>query len=398
MSTVETILQAVKEDHAYVVGLRRHFHQHPELSRHEDATNERIIEELTSLGLEVHRIPEHSLYTDITGELPGKAAIVLRADIDALPVQEADDRPYASQVPGVMHACGHDAHIAGLIGAARILVRNRNLFGGTVRLVFQEGEEVGYGGHKVVESGALDIASRTFGIHMASNVPVGSVVITPGPNNASVDYFNIAISGKGAHVSTPEAGIDALYIASQIVVASQALVTRRLNPTNSVLIGIGKLTAGTAYNVVAESAVIEGTIRALTPETREQVKRELEELACRTARIYGGTASIRFEDYTSPLINDETSSHEAQSTAAALFGEEKVITNRPASLQGDDMAELINCVPGAYAFVGSANAERPNTQVSHHNKSFDIDEDALTVSTALYAQYAIDYLQTCAGA
>lgn len=396
MSTTETIRKAVEDDHAYVVGLRRHFHENPELSRHEDATNERIIEELTSLGLEVHRIPEHSLYADIEGELPGSDAIVLRADIDALPVEEADDRPYKSHVPGVMHACGHDAHIAGLIGAARVLVANRHLFGGTVRLVFQEGEEVGYGGRKVVDSGALDIASRTFGIHMASYIPVGSVGITEGPNNASVDYFKISIEGHGAHVSTPEAGIDALYIASQIVIAAQALVTRRINPTDSVLIGIGKLEAGTAYNVVAESATIEGTIRALLPETRQKVKRELEELVNHIATIYGGTGSIHYEDYTSPLINDATSAHEVQNTAFALLGEDKVITNRPASLQGDDMAELIIRVPGSYAFVGSANAERPNTQVSHHNGSFDIDEDALLVSTALYAQYAIDYLQTYA--
>ena len=388
----EKLYTFVKADHDYVVGLRRWFHMNPELSRYEENTAKRIEEELAKLGLETRRIGEHNVYAEIKGNLPGDKTIVLRADIDALPVTEEHECPYMSQNPGVMHACGHDAHAAGLIGAARALVNNKDLFGGTVRLVFQEAEEVGYGGHVIAASDALDGADRTFGIHMASNVPAGSIVVMAGPNNASVDWFKISVHGLGAHVSTPEAGIDAAYIISQIVVGAQALVTRRTSPMDNVLIGIGKITAGTAYNVIAQEAELEGTIRVFTPEIREQVKKELKNLALRTAEIYGGTAEIEYQDFTSPLINDEVSTKEAQKTAFSLFGKDHVITSRKPALGGDDMAEFILKVPGCYAYVGSANKDRPETMVAHHNSHFDIDEDALRVSAAMYAAYAVDFL------
>ena len=214
----------------------------------------------------------------------------------------------------------------------------------------------------------------------------------PGPNNASVDWFRIRIHGLGAHVSTPELGVDAAYIASQIVVAAQALVTRRTSPMDNVLIGIGKISAGTAYNVVAQEAELEGTIRTMTPELRKATKARLEALAKQTAELYGGTAELEWADFTSALINDAQAAAEAQKTAAALFGAEHVITSRLPSLGGDDFAEYILRVPGVYAYIGSANPANPDTCVAQHNSHFDIDEDALTVAAALYTCYAADYL------
>jgi amidohydrolase len=332
------------------------------------------------------------VYAEIKGEKEGNRTIVLRADIDALQVTEEHVCPYQSQTPGKMHACGHDAHAASLLGAAKILCEHRDLFGGTVRLTFQPGEEIGYGARIIVDEGYIDGADRTFGVHMASNVQAGQVVLMAGPNNASVDWFRITVHGKTAHVSTPEQGIDAVYIASQIVVATQALITRCTNPMENVLVGIGKLEAGTAYNIVAPEARMEGTIRVMTPELRKQTKERLEQLAKLTAQIYGGTAEVEWKDFTSPLINDEASAKEAQKTANALFGEENVITKRTPALGGDDFAEYILRVPGVYAYVGSANPEFPETTVAHHDSHFDVDEKALEVASSLYAGYAVDFL------
>lgn len=391
------LFEQIQADHEYIVELRRFFHQYPELPKEEFGTQKRIEQELDKLNIPHRRVAVTGVYAELTGTKPCAAGqqtrtIVLRADIDALPVTEENDVPYASKCSGVMHACGHDAHNASLVGAARILSANRDKFSGKVIFTWQPGEEIGYGARIIIDEGNIDQADRSFGIHLASNVPLGSVVLMPGPNNASVDWFRIRIHGLGAHVSTPELGVDAAYIASQIVVAAQALVTRRTSPMDNVLIGIGKITAGTAYNVIAQEAELEGTIRVMTPELRRATKERLENLAKATAALYGGTAELEWKDFTSPLINDSLATAEAQKTAVSLFGEEHVIRQRKPSLGGDDFAEYILRVPGVYAYVGSANAEKANTQVAHHNSTFDIDEDCLSISAALYTCYAIEYL------
>lgn len=372
--------------------LRRYFHQHPELSCKEEQTALKIEEELDELGIVHRRVGGTGVYAELSGKREGARTIVLRADIDALPLTELRASSYQSCVPGVMHACGHDAHTAALLGAAGLLANNRELYGGTVRFTFQPGEEVGYGARVFVEQGCLDGAQRTFGLHVAPDVEVGSVVLMPGPNNASVDCFTISVQGRSAHVCTPQAGVDALYIASQIVVGMQALVTRRVSPMQNVVVGIGRMEAGTAYNIVAGSAVLEGTVRTMTAELRSQVCRQAEELAVKTAEIYGGTATVEWKDYTSPLVNDETAALEAQKTAGALFGREHVITRRLPALSGDDFAEYILKVPGVYAYVGSRDPEVPETGYAQHDARFDISERCLPIAAALYAVYAIDFL------
>ena len=393
--TQQFLYNEVLRDHEYIVNLRRWFHRHPELAKEEFETQKAIEQELDKLGLAHKRIAGTGVYAEIEGMAQAdgeKRCIVLRADIDALPVTQENAPEYKSLNDGRMHACGHDGHNASLIGAARVLSRNRDRFSGKIIFTWQPGEEIGYGARPIVDSGAIDEAGRSFGVHVASNVPVGSVVLMPGPNNASVDWFRIRIHGLGAHVSTPELGVDAAYIASQIVVAAQALVTRRTSPMDNVLIGIGKISAGTAYNVVAQEAELEGTIRTMTPELRKATKARLEALAKRTAELYGGTAELEWADFTSPLINDAAAAAEAQKTAAAIFGTEHVIASRLPSLGGDDFAEYILRVPGVYAYIGSANPAKPDTCVAQHNSHFDIDEDALTVAAALYTCYAADYL------
>lgn len=393
MADAGTLLaRAAEADAPYVVSLRRYFHENPELSKEEFHTAEKIEAELTALGIAHKRVAGTGVYAELKGEAPGGRTILLRADIDALPITETHDCSYKSRHPGVMHACGHDAHAAALLGAARVLARNRNLFGGTVRLVFQPGEEVGYGGRIFVDEGYVDGADRTFGLHMASDVPAGSVAVTAGPNNASVDWFRITVSGKSAHVSTPELGVDAAYIAAQILVSLQALVTRRTNPMENVLIGVGRLSAGTAYNIVADRAELEGTIRVFTPEIRKQVKARLEALAAASAGAFGGSVSFQWHDNTSPLINDEASALEVQRVAGRLFGPAQVIKDRRPSLGGDDFAEFNLRVPGVYAYVGTRNPDIPETCSAHHTPTFDIDERALLVGTKLYAAYAAAFL------
>lgn len=396
MNETEKILyEQVLEDQSYVVSLRRHFHRHPELAREEYETAERIEQELEAIGLPHRRVALTGVCSEIEGTKPcdgEKRCIVLRADIDALPVQEESSAEYRSLYPGKMHACGHDAHNAALIGAARILSRNRDCFSGKVILTWQPGEEVGYGARPIIDEGNIDEADRSFGVHMASNVPVGSVVLMPGPNNASVDWFRIRVHGLGAHVSVPQRGVDAAYIASQIVVSTQALVTRCTSPMDNVLIGIGKINAGTAYNVVAQEAELEGTVRVFSPEIRRETKKRLEFLAKQTAEMFGGSADLEWNDNTSALINDPEATAEAQRTAASLFGADRVISRRQPDLGGDDFAEYILRVPGTYAYVGSGNENNPDTQAAHHNSHFDIDEKALTMATALYVCYSADYL------
>lgn len=396
MTGIESKLsEEIKADHNYIVELRRDFHRHPEIAKEEFRTAERIEEELDKIGLAHKRVGETGVYAEITGTKKSddkSKTIVLRADIDALPIQETHICEYTSQTPGRMHACGHDAHTASLLGAARILNNHKDLFSGTIRLTFQSGEEIGYGARIFVDKGFLDGADRTFGMHAASNLPAGKIAAVPGPNNASVDWFRIKIKGYPAHVSTPQLGADAVYIASQIVISTQAIITRRTSPMENVLVGIGTIKAGDAYNIVAQNAELEGTIRAFSPEVREQTKQQLINISKQTAQLFGGSAEVEYKDFTSPLINDEAASAEVQKTAARLFGQENVVKSRTASLGGDDFAEYIIKVPGCYAYFGTGNPSKEGTTAAHHDSKFDIDEDALIQAVSLYTFYALDYL------
>ena len=388
--SIETIKQEVLEERDHLVSLRRYLHTHPELPKEEFETAKFIEEELHKIGLNTRRVGETGVYAILEGSKPGKA-LILRADIDALPITETHECSYKSVNPGKMHACGHDAHTAALLEAARILVKHKEDIKGSIAFCFQQAEEIGYGANIFVDEGLVK-GDRCFGIHLASNILAGKVSATAGPNNASVDYFKIKVTGKCAHVSTPELGVDAAYIASMITVGAQGLVTRRTNPTDSVIIGIGKIVAGTAYNIVAGEAVLEGTIRVMYPEIRSKVKAELKELAENTAKLYGGQAEIEYKDFTAPLINPEGPSKEVAIVASKLFGRDNVITNRPYSLGGDDFAEFILEVPGCYAYVGSGNPEIKETTLAHHDSSFDIDEKSLEVATTLHVAYALEYL------
>ena len=378
-----------------IIAWRRHMHQNPELSFQEVHTTAYLTEELKKIpGLTLEFPTKTGVVAVLKGVQPGPV-LALRADIDALPIQETNDVPYRSETPGVMHACGHDAHTACLLGAAKMLGAHRADFGGEVRYLFQPAEEIGQGARPLVAAHVLDGADRVFGLHTASDLPSGTVGLRPGCNNAAVDHFTVRIHGKSAHVSTPQLGADALYIASELVVALQAAVTRMTSPIDPVLIGVGKLSAGTAYNAVAEYAELEGTTRTLLPETRAHVRASIEAAAEHISALFGGTAQVEWDDFAAPLLNDALACEEAARAAASLGI--PTTADRALSLSGDDFAEYLLHVKGAYAYLGTAAPDKPNTCISNHHGDFDIDEEALPLGAALYAAYAAEVCRGEAG-
>lgn len=385
--------KALHQEKEYLTALRREFHQHPELSLQEFRTAQRIEEELNRFGIPHIRVGETGVLGTLRGTGTGEGVIALRADIDALPIQETNQASYCSLTPGVMHACGHDLHTTCLLGAAKLLSEHRTEFGGEIRFMFQPAEEIGQGAKAFVEAGALDGAERVFGLHAAPDLPIGTVGLKPGLNNAAVDHFRIQVQGKSAHVATPQLGIDALYIASQIVVALQALVTRLTSPVEPVILGVGMLNAGTTYNALAESAVMEGTTRTVSQTSRERIQAQIARTARNVAEIYGGTAELHWADFAAPLINDSQVCQEAADVVQALWESGRVTADRPLSMCGDNFAEYLLHIPGAYAYLGTANPALPNTLASTHNGNFDVDEEALLLGTGLYAGYAVSYLR-----
>lgn len=382
----------IEQDKDYIISLRRWFHSHPELSMKEFETAKRIEKELNAIGILARRVGE----TGVLGVLKGRKGpgrrVVLRADTDALPIQDEKTVPYASQCPGVMHACGHDAHTAALLGAARALKKLEDSLSGEIGFVFQPGEEYGKGAVLFLQDGALEGADRSFGVHMQSNLPVGQVAMNLGAENASVDHFTIRIHGRSAHVSTPELGADALYAAAQIVTALQGLVGRLKSPTDPALIGVGVLRAGEGYNIVAREAVIEGTVRCFSEETRAMINGKIADTARGVAALYNTTAEIETESFTRALINDARVYAETAPLVEKVVGRGNLVV-KELSLGGDDMAEIMAVVPGVYAFVGSGNEAVPGSRLAHHTPGFDIDERCLTIAASLYVESALFWLK-----
>lgn len=386
-------IQANKEK---IIKWRRHFHQHPEPSLKEYKTAEKIQEVLTSLGVPFEKVGETGTLGTITGtkndasETQRARKILLRADIDALEITEATDHEFPSLNKGIMHACGHDAHNSGLLGAVEYLAKHKDLFAGTVLVAFQQAEEIGSGAYQFIESGLLDGVEQAFGMHVEPALPVGTVQAVPGPTMASCDIFTITVTGKSAHVARPHDGIDALAAGANIVTELQNLVARLLNPLEPAVIGIGKFTSGTRYNIVSNHAKIEGTLRTLSHETRERFLAKIEETAHNVAQLFGAT--IEFENYpaAAPNINDIEATERAQRAGAKVVGESNVIKQGEPSMGSDDFADFLTTIPGTYARVGVSSSD--DTSYGLHHEKFNLDEDALPIMASLHVEFALDYL------
>lgn len=385
----------VLEQKEYLTSMRQYFHAHPEVSLQEYHTCERIEKELDLAGIPHRRVGETGVYAWIDGkketadQKKASRIMVLRADIDALAMEDLKTVPYHSENPGVCHACGHDAHAATLLTAARILKSKEADFSGQIRLFFQQAEEIGAGARLFVQDGLLDGAARVFGAHVSSRLESGKIALTAGPQNASCDYFKIKVTGRGAHVSTPHLGIDAAYVASQIVVNLQSIVARSTNPLETVVVGVGVVRAGTQYNIVAEHAEIEGTTRSFLPEVREFTNRRVREIAEQTARMYGAEAEVEFKDFAAPLINDVQAVKEVTAVTEQLVCREQIVSDYEKALGADDFADYLAVTRGMYAFVGTHSEKKAGSGVAHHHGLFDLDEEALLLSCNVYVDYAL---------
>lgn len=382
----------VLEQESYCVKLRRHFHQYPEASLEEFETAKKIEEELDLLQIPHQRVGQTGVLGILKGgKGPGKV-LVIRADTDALKMQDLKECEYRSNKDGLAHACGHDGHTASLLTTAKLLKANEHKLCGEVRFFFQQSEENGQGARQFVQAHHLEGASRVIGYHGTSDLDIGKVSCTGGPNNASCDFFRITVKGKGAHVSQPQKAVDALYIASMIVVNLQSIVARNTAPLDSVVVGVGVLKAGTTYNIVANEAILEGTTRCFSKETREKTNQKVIDLAKSIAEMHGAEAEVHFESFANPLINNETVADELAEFAAQIVGPEQVIRNMEKRLGADDFADYLQEVEGCYMFVGTRNPALSNTASAHHHGLFDIDETSMLIAVNTFVNYTLWYL------
>lgn len=365
-----------------LVSVRRDLHRHPETSWNETATAERIERRLAALGLEPRRVCGTGVLADVPGA-GGGARVALRADIDALPIAEETGLPFASRNPGAMHACGHDGHAAMLLGAAELLAVDPPP--GPVRLIFQPAEEVGTGARALIEAGALDGVAAIFGGHIDIHFPAGTIFVTPGPVAASTDLLRVRILGRGGHAARPHETVDAVVVASHVVLALQHVVSRGIDPAEAAVITIGRLQAGEVANAIAGSALLEGSIRAFKTDVREALLAEAERIARATAVLHGAVAEVEMERGTPPVVNDEQATALAHEAAIRVAGPERVAPLPGANMAGEDFSLYQERVPGCYVRYGA----RPSGPAyPNHSSRFDFDEAALGWGAAWLAEVA----------
>ncbi len=375
-------------DRGQLVATRRDLHQHPELGFQETRTSTLVAEQLQDLGYQVRTGVGRTGVVAVKDG--GGRCVMLRADMDALPVEEANDVPYMSRHPGRMHACGHDGHVAMGLEAARRLAALA--LPGTVKFAFQPAEEVSNGAQAMIAGGVLEgpRVDAAFGIHLWNDLPVGTIGIMPGPIMASVDEFEITILGQGGHAAAPHQTIDPVLVAAHVVTALQSLVSRRRNPFEEGVVSVTQVSAGHAFNVTPGRAELRGTVRTFGGRFWEEAPRLVEETARGLAAAFGAEAEVRYRRLSGPLVNDPKMTELMRSVAEEIVGKDRVTGVR--TMGGEDMSYFLRQVPGCFAFVGSASPGRKASP--HHSATFDIDEDALPIGTELLSQMAVRYLET----
>ncbi|MGG4033892.1 amidohydrolase [Paenibacillus cisolokensis] len=363
-----------------LVSMRRELHRFPELSNEEFETTKRIRAWLTEAGV---RLLDLGLPTGVLAEVKGAhpgPTIMLRADIDALPVNEETGLPFASEVPGKMHACGHDFHTTSMIGAAKLLHDHADELHGTVRILFQPAEEQAVGARAVLEAGALEGVSAIFGMHNKPELPVGTVGIRTGPLMASVDRFEIDIFGKGGHAGVPEAVVDPVVVSSAIVTSLQTLVSRNVSPHYSAVVSVCKLQAGSSWNVIPDTAVLEGTVRTFEPEARAIIPDRMKQVVEGVAAGYGAEARLNWTSML-PAVNNDPAMAEMMRRAAEAQGLQ--VVEAVPTMGGEDFALYQERIPGCFIWMGTGGTEQ------WHHPRFTLNEDAIAISAALFAEAAV---------
>ena len=385
------VKELAKEQESYVIQCRHYLHSHPELSTKEVNTTRCIKEELEKMGVEVQEFEGITgCVGTIKGDKPGKT-VMLRADIDALPITENPGKSYCSLNPGVMHACGHDCHTSMLLGAAKILSAHRDEIHGTVKLIFQMAEEIGRKSEEYVKRGALEGVDAIFGMHIWSAVPAGKVNFESGERMACSDRFTIKIHGKSSHGSAPHEGKDAIIAGAAAIQALQTIPSRINNPFNALVVTVGIFNGGTKENIIADQAELTGTVRAFNREFRNSMPEVIKSVVEPVVKGYGCSAEVDYYFGPSPLINDhEDLVQIARGAASKEMGEDALIPLKKMT-GAEDFSVYMETVPGVFGYLGCRNEEK-GIIAAHHHPAFDVDEDVLYHGTGIYVQFALDYL------
>lgn len=380
------IKQCAKAIEETVIALRHALHQRAELSFEEVRTTEFLADTLTEWGVPFRRTEPTGLVADLKGEAGDGPLVALRADIDALPIREPEGLPFRSETDGVMHACGHDTHMAMLLGAVKLLWDHRSEWHGTVRAIFQPGEEMGRGAQTLIEQGVLNGVQSIFGIHAVPLEPAGQISVAAGPIQASNDSFTITVTGAACHGAAPEEGADATVAAAAVVMALQTIVSRSLPPLEPAVVTVGKFTSGSKYNIVSGKAVLEGTVRCFSKETREAMLGLLRRSAENTAAAYGCTANVEWGDGCQVLVCDAALTETAWKAARAAAPAPELVATLKKKMVSEDFSEYAVRVPGSFVTVGVGGA------APLHNEKMTVDESALKTGVAMHVEMALRML------
>ena len=372
-----------------VIAWRRHLHANPELSFEEVETSQYVEEALRSFdGLEIARPAPTAVVATLHGGRPGRV-LALRADMDALPIQEESGLEFASTRPGVMHACGHDGHTAMLLGAAQALTARRDELAGEVRFVFQHAEEKLPGGaRQLVETGVMDGVDLVVGAHLASMKEVGKIGCPVGPMAAAADTFSAQVRGRGGHAAAPHRTVDPIAVASQVVTNLQHLVSRGVDPIESAVVSVTRFHAGTADNIIPEVVELGGTVRTFDAGVRAGVREGLERVFRGVTEAHGATYTLAYEDGYAAVINDGEAAEAVLEAARAELGEDAIMAAEPI-MGGEDFSAYLAEAPGAFFWVGAGHEDA----IPHHHPRFTLDESAFRVGTAVFVRTALDYLR-----
>lgn len=388
---ISSLYQRYSEIYPELVEFRRDLHMYPEVSFHEEQTPKKVADYLTSLGLEVRTgVGGRGVVGLLRGGKPGRT-VALRADFDALPIQDEKEVSYKSKVPGVMHACGHDIHTAGLLGVAKVLSEVRDELEGNVVFIHQFAEELAPGGAKpMIEDGCLDGVDVIYGAHVWSHNPLGTVGVHEGFTMAASDAFEITIQGKGGHGATPHKTIDPLVTGTQVVQSLQQIVSRKVDPQKSAVVTVGSFHSGKAFNVIPDTAEILGTVRTFDEEVRDMIEEAIGQIATSTCEAAGAKAIYEYRRGYPALYNHASETRKIEQLAKQLVGTENVLQMEPI-MGGEDFAYYLEKVPGTFFFVGGENPDIQATYPHHHPK-FDVDERSMLVTGKLFISAVLNEL------